>query len=343
MNFWADQYQWGQPLAFLLLIPWLILAVYLFVYQDRYKASLQVSRVETFKNWKNRGRSIFLPLNKILLLISLLTFILALARPQKMDARVKKNLEGLDIVIVLDISDSMLIEDMKPVNRLESAKQTLIDFVKKRTSDRIGVVIFAGEAFTLVPPTLDYQLILDRVAKITTAAAARIKDGTALGVAMASGAARLKDSQAKSRVMIFMTDGENNSGTIDPETGLEIAKGYGIKIYSIGMGRSGKTQIPVYGEDLFGNKIKRYQPFESNVNDELLTQMAQVTGGKYFRAAQEDSLQKIFKEINSLETTKIEENKYVRYEEYFQYFVFIGLMLFVFSRLLSISWLRVGP
>lgn len=343
MNFFDGQYLWGQPWAFVLIIPWLLLAAYLFLFQDKRKASLQISTTEAFNKWQNRGRAIFLPVNKILLLCSLLLFIVALARPQRMDARVKKNLEGLDIVIVLDVSDSMLIEDMKPTNRLESAKQTLIDFVKKRTSDRIGVVIFAGEAFTLVPPTLDYQLILDRVAKITTAAAARIKDGTALGVAMASGAARLKDSQAKSRVMIFMTDGENNSGTIDPETGLEIAKGYGIKIYSIGIGRSGKTQIPVYGEDLFGNRIKRYQPFESNVNDELLTQMAQVTGGKYYRASQEDSLPKIFKDINSLETTKIEENKYVRYEEYFQYFALLGLILFLLSRLLSFSWLRVGP
>lgn len=343
MSLFASQYTWGQPLFFLLLIPWLFLAFYLFLFQDKRKAALQISSVQSFFKWKNRGRTIFLPVNKFLLLFSLLMFIVALARPQKMDARVKKNLEGLDIVIVLDISDSMLIEDMKPTNRLESSKQTLIDFVKKRTSDRIGVVIFAGEAFTLVPPTLDYQLILDRVAKITTAAAARIKDGTALGVAMASGASRLKDSQAKSRVMIFMTDGENNSGTIDPETGLEIAKGYGIKIYSIGMGKSGKTQIPVYGEDLFGNRVKRYQPFESHVNDELLTQMAEVTGGKYFRAVQDDSLQKIFKEINSLETTKIEENKYVRYEEYFQYFAWLGLILLLFSNFLSMSWLRVGP
>ena len=148
----------------------------------------------------------------------------------------------MDIVIVLDISDSMLIEDMKPFNRMESAKETLIKFVKLRTSDRIGVVIFAGEAFTLVPPTLDYELIIDRVSKITTAAKARIKDGTAIGVGMASGAARLKDSQAKSRVLIFMTDGEINSCTIDPETGLEIAKGYGLKVYSIGIGRDGPTR-----------------------------------------------------------------------------------------------------
>ncbi|MBC7741601.1 MAG: VWA domain-containing protein [Bdellovibrionaceae bacterium] len=338
-----SNYLWGQPVAFLLLIPWFGL-IYLTMLRKRTsRASLKMSHIGAFKKWLGRGRIPLYKLNQALLMFSLLLLIVALARPQRADAKVKRTLEGLDIVIVLDISDSMLIEDMKPINRLESAKETLINFIKQRQSDRIGVVIFAGEAFTLVPPTLDYQLILDRVEKITTAASARIKDGTALGVAMASGAARLKDSQAKSRVMIFMTDGENNSGTIDPETGLEVAKGYGIKIYTIGIGRSGPTQIPQITRDLFGNKVKRYQPFESTVNDELLTQMADVTGGKYFRASKEDSLAGIFKEINSLETTKIEDNKYTRYEEFFPYFALLGLILFLIYRGLQLSLLKVGP
>ncbi|MBC7457992.1 MAG: VWA domain-containing protein, partial [Bdellovibrionaceae bacterium] len=205
------------------------------------------------------------------------------------------------------------------------------------------VVIFAGEAFTLVPPTLDYDLILKRVDKIRTAADARIKDGTAIGVGIATGAARLKDSQAKSRVMIFLTDGENNSGVISPETGLEVAKGYGIKIYSIGIEKSGPTQLPVYFTDLFGNKTKRYQNFESTVNDELLAQMADVTGGRYFRATKEDSLSGIFSEINKLETTKIEETKYVQYTEYFFYFLIPGFILYLISRFLSLTILRRGP
>ncbi len=302
-----------------------------------------MSSLVSFKTWSGRGRVFFVKLNRFVLALSLLFLILALARPQRSDAKVKRTVDGMDIVIVLDISDSMLIEDMKPFNRMESAKETLIKFVKLRTSDRIGVVIFAGEAFTLVPPTLDYELIIDRVSKITTAAKARIKDGTAIGVGMASGAARLKDSQAKSRVLIFMTDGENNSGTIDPETGLEIAKGYGIKIYSIGVGRSGKTTIPVMTQDMFGNPVKRYQPFESTVNDDLLGRMASETGGKYFRASKEDSLQGVFSEINSLETTKIEDNKYVQYKEYFYLFATAGLILFFISQILSLTWLRVGP
>lgn len=338
-----SHYLWGQPLAFLLLIPWLVLCYYLLLKKNRPVASLKISSIQNFKKWRGRGRLIFLKLNQITLLVSLLFFILGLARPQKADSQTKRTLEGLDIVLVLDVSDSMLIEDMKPYNRLESAKETIANFVKQRMSDRIGIVIFAGEAFTLVPPTLDYQLVLDRVSQITTAASARIKDGTAIGVGMASGAARLKDSQAKSRVMIFMTDGENNSGTIDPETGLEIAKGYGIKIYTIGIGRSGPTKIPIYGQDLFGNKVKQYQPFESTVNDELLGQMASVTNGKYFRASKEDSLKGVFNEINKLETTKIDDNKYVRYEEFFPKFLIIGMVLFLLSRGLSLTLLRVGP
>lgn len=338
-----SQYLWGQPLAFLLIGPWLYLVYWTIFRKNNKKASLKMSSIEIFKKWNNKGRIYLYKLNQMALMLSLLLFIIALARPQKADSQVKRTLEGLDIVIVMDISDSMLIEDMKPTNRLESAKETIANFIKQRLSDRIGVVIFAGEAFTLVPPTLDYQLILDRVESITTAASARIKDGTAIGVGLASGAARLKDSQAKSRVMIFMTDGENNSGTIDPETGLEIAKGYGIKIYSIGIGRSGPTKIPQYTMNMFGQKVKHYQPFESTVNDELLTQMAQVTGGKYFRASKEDSLAGVFKEINSLETTKIEDNKYVRYEEYFPFFIMCGLILFFISSILKMTKLKVGP
>ena len=343
MTFSIGSYLFGQPFYLVLILPWLFLWYYFFKKQQNQKATLQMSSLIAFRKWHNRGRGGFVKINRALLLTSILMLIIALARPQRSDSRVKRSIEGLDIVIVLDISDSMLIEDMKPINRLESAKDTLTKFVNQRNSDRIGIVIFAGEAFTLVPPTLDYRLVLDRVSTIRTAAQARIKDGTAIGVGIATGASRLKDSQAKSRVMIFMTDGENNSGTIDPETGLEIAKGYGIKVYTIGIGKSGPTQIPIYTQDMFGNKVKRYQPFDSTVNDELLAKMASDTGGKYYRASKEDSLVGIFKEINSLETTKIEDNKYVHYQEYYYYFATLGFFLFLFSQILSLTWLRVGP
>lgn len=337
-------YEWAYPYMFLLFLPLIGLIIWKeFFEKNKKQPTFQVSSVNVFKAWGNKGRVPLLKINQWFVYVALALMIVALARPQTASEKSKRTVDGLDIVIVLDISDSMLIEDMKPFNRLEAAKETISEFIKKRSSDRIGVVIFAGEAFTLVPPTLDYQLVTSRVSEITTAQQARIKDGTAIGVAMAAGAARLKDSQAKSRVMIFLTDGENNSGLIDPETGLEIAKGYGIKIYSIGLGKSGPTKLPIYTTDVFGNKTKRYQNFESTVNDELLTQMAKVTGGQYFRATKEDSLTGVFSEINKLETTKIEETKYVLYNEHFAFFLWPGLILFVLSHLLQLTVLRRGP
>jgi Ca-activated chloride channel family protein len=273
----------------------------------------------------------------------LVTILIALARPQEIETKISKNVEGIDIMIALDISDSMLIEDMKPINRMEAAKQTLIDFVKGRESDRIGVVIFAGEAFTLVPLTLDYDLIQQRVSEITTAREARVKDGTALGVALANAAGRLKDSTAKSRVVIFLTDGENNSGTIDPETGLAIAKGFGVKIYSIAIGKSGPTRIPIYSRDMFGNKIKSYQPFVSTVNEELLNRMASETGGKSYSAENERSLSEIFKDINVLEKTKVDINTYTKANELFPPFLKWGFWLIILGLILDIFIIRRWP
>lgn len=337
-----SQLSWHSPALLLLLIPYIIYVIFILRKKNN-RPTFQVGSIQFLKKWSGRGLASLSRMNDFLVYLAVLLMIVALARPQQANSKSKRTLDGMDIVIVLDISDSMLIEDMKPLNRLESAKETITQFIKQRSSDRIGVVIFAGEAFTLVPPTLDYELILKRVDKIRTAAEAKIKDGTAIGVGIATGAARLKDSQAKSRVMIFLTDGENNSGVISPETGLEVAQGYGIKIYSIGIGKSGPTQLPVYSTDLFGNKTKRYQNFDSTVNDELLSQMAQVTGGRYFRASKEDSLSGIFNEINKLETSKIEETKYVQYTEYFHYFLIPGFIIFILSKLLSLTILRRGP
>lgn len=290
------------------------------------------------KSWRVHLR--YLP--QIFQFVAFGLVIIALARPQMSDTRVKKNVEGIDIMIVLDVSDSMLIEDMRPLNRLEAAKEVISNFVQKRISDRIGVIVFAGESFTLVPLTLDYELIVSRVREITTAQQARIKDGTALGVAMANGAGRLKDSTAKTRVMIFLTDGENNSGTIDPMTGLEIAKGYGIKVYSIGLGKDGPTRIPVFARDVFGNRVKSYQPFESTVNEDLLGRMASETGGKFFRATREDSLVGVFNEIDQLEKTKIDINKYTRYTELYPGYLLWAILLFSLAWIASLTFLRKG-
>lgn len=313
-----------SPEFLFLFFPLLILFWYT---RRRQRPAVSIPSAEQFRTLNStwRVRWAFVP--QALQFLSLGSLILGLSRPQVANQQIKRNVQGVDIMIALDISDSMLIEDMRPLNRLEAAKETISTFVKNRSTDRLGVLVFAGESFTLVPLTLDYELLLSRVSEITTARQARIKDGTALGVALANGAARLKDSTAKTRILIFLTDGENNSGTIDPETGLEVAKGYGIKIYSIGIGKDGPTRIPVYSKDAFGQTLKTYQAFESKVNDDLLSRMAAETGGKYYRASQETSLQAVFADIDSLEKTSIEINKYLKMDEKFMIWVWISVVL----------------
>ncbi|MFV8249998.1 vWA domain-containing protein [Bdellovibrio bacteriovorus] len=325
------------------LLPLVLILIWNFWKRKKKTPTLQFGSVELLKSVTPTVRTRLMHLPVILKSLALVFAIVALARPQEMNTKIRKNVEGIDIVICLDVSDSMLIEDMKPLNRLEAAKETIAKFISARASDRIGLVVFAGESFTMVPPTLDYQMILQRVNEISSASSAKIKDGTALGVAMANAAGRLKDSQARSRVMIFMTDGENNSGTIDPETGLEIAKGYGIKVYSIGIGKDGPTRIPVYSRDIFGQKVKTYQPFESTVNEDLLGRMASDTGGKYYRATTEGALQKVFSDIDTLEKTKIDVNKFTNYTEKFPPFLIWALVLYLAGLLLGRSWLRRVP
>ncbi len=336
MSFHSPEYFW-------LFVPLILFWIWKFYKRKSQIPTLKVSTLKNFSKQSSGLKAKLVWLPDLLFFLGQALMIVALARPQTADSKVKKNIEGIDIVIALDISDSMLIEDMRPLNRLEAAKETLRKFVEQRTNDRIGVVIFAGESFTLVPLTLDYELIMKRVSEITTAQQARIKDGTALGVAMANAAGRLKESTAKSRVMIFMTDGENNSGTIDPETGLSIVKGYGVKVYSIGIGRDGPTKIPIYQRDVFGNKIKTYQPFESTVNEDLLGRMASETGGKYFRASREDSVSGVFKEINNLEKTKIDVNKYTRYTEEFHRFLWPAFIFVLLAWLLSKTIFKRSP
>lgn len=335
--------QWKDPAYLWLLIPLIGVVVWTYLKRKDKSSSFKFSTVTILKTGTKSLKVLFSQLPFFLKVASLVFVIVALCRPQTADTKIKTNVEGIDIVIAFDISDSMLIEDMKPLNRLEAAKERIQEFVKNRSTDKIGIVIFAGEAFTLVPPTLDYELILARIGEITTAQDARIKEGTALGVGLANAVSRLKDSQAKTRVVIFMTDGENNSGTIDPETGLELAKGYGIKIYSIGLGKDGPTRIPIYVKDFMGNKVKTYQPFESTVNEELLSKMASETGGKYFRATKEDSLKGVFDEINKLEKTKTDVNKYTKYTEKFPTYLLIAVVLYLLAWLLQSTWLRRVP
>jgi Ca-activated chloride channel family protein len=267
--------------------------------------------------------------------------ILALARPQSVDTHIRRNVEGIDIMVVLDISDSMLIEDMMPENRLESSKAMIQKFIEGRSSDRIGLIIFSGESYTRVPLTLDYPLLLQSVRDIEITR--NIKMGTAIGVALANAVARIKDSTAKTRVIIFLTDGENNTGTIDPITALEIAKGFKIRVYSIGMGKDGESQLPVYFEDSFGRKVKRYRPIHSDINVELLQRMADETGGKFWRATSGEALENAFREIDGLEKSKIEVNQFSKYTELFFPYLQVAILCYALALVLSRTVLRRNP
>ncbi|MCB0350178.1 MAG: VWA domain-containing protein [Bdellovibrionales bacterium] len=332
---------WHSTWAFILIPILLIIVGYKFWRRREGIATLRFSSLKYIRSVSPGLRARLSELPLILKVIALIFVIIALARPQQSDTKIKKNVEGIDIVIALDISDSMLIEDMKPVNRLEASKKTIAEFIKARNSDRIGLVVFSGEAYTRVPLTLDYPLLQSNLAEVKTTR--NIKMGTAIGVALANAVGRLKESTARSRIIIFMTDGENNSGTIDPETALEIAKGYGMKIYSIGMGVDGQAQLPVYVTDPRGQTIKTYRPMHSQVNEALLTKFADATGGKFWRATSGQGLDSVFHEIDQLEKTKIAVDKFTKYSEHYQKYLLWGILFYLAGLILGSTWLRRVP
>ena len=327
--------------AFLLLIPLFAIAAYVWIQRKKLVGSLQYSSLKLFTSLKAsiRAKLSFLPL---LIRVGAIVFmIVALARPQTANTKTKKNVEGIDIILLVDLSLTMLIEDMHPHNRLEAAKVAQIEFVKNRPNDRIGIVAFSGEAFTAVPPTLDHKVVIEKLNELQQSE--RIKQGTAQGVAIATGVARLKDSTAKSRIMVFITDGENNTGTIDPATALDIAKGFGIKIYTVGVGSDGEKQLPVITTDAFGRKVTRYQPMTTTFHEDAMMKIASETGGQYWRSENMKELREVYATIDRLEKTKIDSNTYTRYTELFPFYVKWALALFLLSWLLSQTVLRRQP
>lgn len=329
------------PWAFILILPLAFVIWRDWAFRKKRTASIQFSRMKSeMKNFISlRAKLRWLPV--VLKNLAIFLAIIALARPQSSETKVKKNVEGIDIVLALDISDSMLIEDMEPVNRLESAKEVIKNFISGRISDRIGLVVFSGESYTRVPPTLDYPILLNNLKEVTTSR--NIKMGTAIGVALGNAVSRLQDSLAKSRVIILLTDGANNTGTIAPEEALVIAKGYNIRVYTIGVGKDGQAMLPVYKTNIYGQKVKTYQPMHSQVNTDLLENIAKDTGGKFYRAEKTNNLSSVFADINSLEKSKIDINRFTKYHELYPNILFVALIALSLSLLLSRTWLRRVP
>jgi len=311
-------------LTFLIIVPILIYWYYMF--KRRKKATIKYSDLSILKNIgkikKSKRRDILFFFRTAVITL----LIVAIARPQSGSKEEKILTEGIDIIISIDISSSMLAEDFKPKNRLEAAKIVASDFIKGRKNDRIGMVVFAGRSYTQCPLTLDYGILLKFIDYIDVGL---VEDGTAIGMAISNCVLRLKESKAKSKVIILLTDGKNNRGEIDPLTAAQIAKTFDIKIYTIGAGKRGSAMYPV-NDPIFG---KRYVPMPVEIDEELLRKIATETGGKYFRATDTKSLETIFKEIGEMEKTKIEIEEYTKYSEKFG-LVAVPAFLFLFIEIL---------
>jgi Ca-activated chloride channel family protein len=265
--------------------------------------------------------------------------IIAVARPQTGQAREIIKGEGVDITLALDISGSMASLDFEPQNRLEAAKDVIADFVQGRPYDPVGLVVFASDAFSQSPPTTDHNVLLRLLERSKLATDLGIDDGTAIGMGLANAGNMLKDSDAKSKVVILLTDGVNNAGQIDPLTAAEAAEALGIKVYTIGMGRPGQVPVPVV--DAFGREQIRYQ--ESQLDEATLQQIAEITGGRYFRAEDTSGLKEIYDEIDSLEKIQVEVERFTRYQELMGWLLLPALGLFVSEAFLRKTLFRKLP
>lgn len=319
-------------LYFLFVIP-VMIAWYIYKGMN-IQSSLKYSSLNIFKDVPStlREKLRHIPFGIRLLVIALL--IVALARPQSFSSGENVTAEGIDIAMVLDISGSMLAEDLKP-NRLEAAKNVIDEFIKGRVSDRIGLVIFSREAFTQCPLTIDYSVLRNLLLDIKTG---MIEDGTAIGNGIANGVNRLKDSNAKSKVIILLTDGNNNAGEIDPISAAEIAKTFGIRIYTIGVGTRGEAPYPV--QTPFGT---RYQMVPVEIDETVLQKISGITDGQYFRATSNRALRDIYDRIDKLEKTKIEITSYKNAAEKYHSWLWGGIVLLLLELGLSRTILRKLP
>lgn len=298
--------------------------------------SMKVSSITPFgKDIKSfRNRIIHLPF--ILRIITISMVIIVLARPQSSDSWEESEIEGIDIMLATDVSTSMLAMDLKP-NRIEAAKEVAAKFVNGRKNDNIGLTIFAGESFTQCPLTIDHAVLLNMLnaVKCDIALNGIIEDGTAIGMGIANGVSRLKDSKAVSKVIILLTDGSNNSGEISPEAAAEIAKEFGVRIYTIGVGTNSETAPFPYGNEVINVPVE--------IDETTLKKIAEITNGKYYRATSKESLAEIYSEIDKLERTKLHAKQFSAYHEEYQIFALIALLSLLLEIILRNTVLRKIP
>lgn len=310
-EFYTPQFLW-----LLALIP--LLVIWKFLTNKKDKAILKITSLKGFSaeaSWVAKLE----PLLYILRLLALSAIIIALARPRNVSISKKtKTNRGIDIVMAIDVSASMLAKDLKP-NRLEALKRVATDFTNRRPNDRIGIVVYAGESFTQTPITSDKSIVKRTISEIKWG---QLEGGTAIGMGLGSAVNRLKESKAKSKVIILLTDGVNNAGFVDPKTATELAKGNNIKVYTIGIGTNGMAPFPYARDPRTGQISFRNQQVE--IDEDLLKFIAKETDGRYFRATNNNKLKAIYNEIDKLEKTKIEEFKYYNYTEQFRIWVFLA-------------------
>lgn len=323
-----------HPWLFLLLLVIPAYVAWFFWRRRTSHATMQVSTLETLDGvrptWRVRLR--FLPLALRLLAVALV--VIVLARPQSTSSYSDSNTEGIDIVLSMDISGSMKAVDFKP-NRLEAAKNVAAKFIAGRPNDNIGLVVFAGESFTQCPLTTDHAVLINLLSDIRTG---MLEDGTAIGMGLATAVSRIKESKAKSKVIILLTDGMNNYGAISPEKAAELAQTFGVRVYTIGVGSQGVAQVPV--QTAFGVKM---QDMEVKIDETLLQGIADKTGGKYFRATNNKSLESIYEEIDKLEKTIMEVRHYTQRTDEYLPFAIAALILLVMEVLLRNTLLRTIP
>lgn len=326
--------------AYLLLMLLIIPCVLWYVLRGRKRrAAMSVPTVSMYGGMRKSWKYYLIHVPFILDMAAIILLSLILARPQTTDRWQDTEIEGIDIMLAVDVSTSMLAEDLKP-NRIEAAKQVAAEFINGRPNDNIGLTIFAGEAFTQCPMTVDHAILLNMFQNVSSDIAAKgiIEDGTAIGMGLANAISRLKDSQAKSKVIILLTDGSNNRGEISPTTAAEMAKSFGIRVYTIGVGTNGTAPYPVQGA--YG---KQYINVAVEIDENVLRQIAQTANGQYYRATSNSKLKEVYEEIDKLERTKLQVKEFSKNQEEYQPLALALLLTLLVSILLKQTVLRTIP